>query len=373
MTEIPEPSLDPNESRIRSSVGRQRPSYESIPSTESVSDETLHSLGDIATDRVTEIVPVIEIEPSSLSRVRSSVGRSRPEATEPGPVSRVRANLSRTPKDSVELATERRLPTFEALLPESNTVKTFLDKEGAVDLRLSSSKSHQDGLAYNPESDTVVVCDGMGGPGVRGDVKDFFGFALSHAVAEIEDISTLRNPGVAMATVERAKSILENDLGIKVSDPGSKVKSHPVEWGSTIAAVQKVKDTETNRWRVATIGDSSVVLIDSSGKIKQGFGEAFQLIGGESWKDTEGTSLGTYVGLAKGSLDGWARYDGPSGTHAEFTEVELSEGERLVVVSDAYIQKTNFGVLEADVAKSSAEWAAAKPNYGDDTTMAIVR
>lgn len=279
--------------------------------------------------------------------------------------------------ESTEVGLEKDPPqTFNRMRPESNVAKAYIAEGGAIDLRLSSLTSHQDGLAYNPDTGSIVVCDGMGGIGVGGEVKDNFAFALAHAVAELDNILELRSPDVIDSVIQRTKSILEDEMGITVQAQNSRVKSKAsddMEWGSTIAAVQRVAGT--NRWRVATLGDSSVAILDSNGRIKEGFGEAFQFlnaskvsIDGSAIED----SLGSKVGIAKSTLGSYVRYE-DQGKHAEFTEVELGDDERLVIVSDAYLQKTPPSVLEEDAAKTSDQWIADEPRYGDDTTMAIVR
>lgn len=270
---------------------------------------------------------------------------------------------------------ESKIPSFEHLVPEPNAVKTYVSPDGKFDLRLSCSIDHQDGLAYNAESKTVVVCDGLGGIGTRGDVKDFFGFALAHAAAELDDISTLQDPATVMLVVEKAKSILEQDLGIPIEDTGSLVKTSMgggFKWASTLAAAQQVPST--NRWRIATIGDSSVAVLDKEGFVVDGYGEAFQLLAtgnvGISGTVDDGP-MNSLLGISKTSLEGGVKY-GNDTLGAQFAEIELAEGNRLVLVSDAYIQKSPLSTLEADAKKTSQEWAASKPFYSDDTTMAII-
>jgi hypothetical protein len=295
------------------------------------------------------------------------------------PVSRVKVGSfgRRAEPESAETRTEEKLPrTFYEMRPEPNVAKAWMSLDGTIDLRLSSLSTHQDGLAYNPDTQSVVVCDGMGGIGAAGEVKDNFAFALAHAVAELDDISALASPDVVSAVVERAKSILQDDMGVTVEAQSSRIKSGAtadMEWGSTIAAVQRIADT--NRWRVATIGDSSVAILDSNGRIKEGFGEAFQFLkAGKISKDGSAAeeALGSKVGIDKETLGGYVRYE-HQGKHAEFTEIELADDEHLVVVSDAYLQKTPPSTLEIDAAKTRDRWVADKPRYGDDTTMAIVK
>lgn len=384
--EIPNPTPPPESSipPIRSSVGARRLSTEPPAASEElghVSPKDAEIVGGVTTGAT--------VEAPYASRVHSSVGRrsvGRRESPELEPASRVRSSVgghksplvpsdtSLTIRDTIDVSSEKRLPTLDSLRPEVKKVKTYMDKAGSIDLRLSSSGDHQDGLAYNPDTDTVVVCDGMGGFGKQGDVKNYFGFALAHAVAEIDDISELSDPETIDAIVSRAKSILVNELGVNNIEGGlTRMSLRPIEWGSTIAATQRIPDT--NRWRVVTIGDSSVAILDKTGKIRQGFGEAFQLIAKgdvESNGCASDPPLGSYVGMAKDSLEGYVQYSGSRGTQAEFTEIELGEGEKIVVVSDAYVQKTPLRVLEADAALTSEEWASKKPLYSDDTTMAII-
>lgn len=276
---------------------------------------------------------------------------------------------------SIETIAEAEFPSVDHLFPEANTAKSYVSTDGLFDLRISSTNDHQDGLAYNSRLETVVVCDGLGGIGPRGDVKDHFGFALAHATAELEDITTLRNPSVVASVVERAKSILEDELFIPIEETGSKIKTTlggGFKWASTIAAVQRVPDT--NRWRVVTIGDSSVVLLDSDGTIKQGFGEAFQLIAaGEVGDDgtADDAPMSSLVGIKKGSLEGGVKY-GNDTLGAQFIEIELKNGQKLAAASDAYIQKSPPPILERDARMSAQQWTDAKPLYGDDTTLAIV-
>lgn len=372
MSEIPlppEPTGTPESRVVRGHVDRSR--AERAAAREAAMESVAPEVGAETVSTTVEVVESSDVTTPPTSRIRSNV-----KVKDEPPVSRLRGSGVRknpgadsSPRDTVDITAERHIPTFNALRPEHDTVKTYSDKDGLIDLRLSSNIGHQDGLAYNPDSDTVVVCDGMGGPGEGGDVKDFFGFALSHATAELDDISTLADPNVVKTVVERAKSIL-GELGIPI-EARSRIRSHPIEWGSTIAAVQRVPDSPDNRWRVATIGDSSVVILDASGKIKRGFGETFQTLGGGSWRNTDGDALGSYVGMAKGTLDGYVSFGSGRG-HAEFTEVNLDKGEKLVVVSDAYVQKTDFAVLESDAALTPEQWKAKKPKYEDDTTMAIV-
>lgn len=299
----------------------------------------------------------------SLSRPKTGSGESKV------------SGIDSSPWDSIDITRECSLPTFNILRPESNVVKTYTDKEGAIDLRLSSHANHQDGLAYNPDTDTIVLCDGLGGIGPQGDMKDFFGFALAHAAAELKDITTLRDEDVVARTMERAKSILNSKLGISNEAPASKLKTNMgggFMYASTIAAVQRVAGT--TRWKVVTLGDSSVAVLDKDGRVREGFGEAFQLLAAGR-VDEGGTAadapIVSLVGITKESLKGGACYSkGDFGS--EFTEVELAEGEKLVIVSDAYVQKTNLAVLESDAALSAAQWKDKKPLYADDTTMAVI-
>ena len=281
---------------------------------------------------------------------------------------------------SSDVLTSVELPrSFSEMRPEGNTAKVMKTNIGGVevDLRQSSMHEHQDGVAYNPNTGTVVVCDGLGGVGREGDVKDHFAFALAHATAEVTDISTLSNPDVIASVVERAKIILVTQLGITVEKrTGGITSSRKEAFASTIAAIQNIEGTK--KWRVATIGDSSVVLLGADGKIRRGFGEAFQqLAAGKVGSDgtAEDAPLSSVVGISKDTLAGIVRYESTvSGRRfgAEFTEVELLPGEKLVVASDAYIQKTAQYVLERDALETADTWKARAPRYSDDTTIAIV-
>jgi hypothetical protein len=129
-----------------------------------------------------------------------------------------------------------------------------------------------------------------------------------------------------------------------------------------------------NRWRYAALGDSSVVVLNSRGQIRDGFGEAFQLLrAGRITRDgaAEDAPLQSFVGMAKNTLEGYVDY-GTEGYGAAFGEIQLNEGERIAIVSDAYVQKTPPSTLEADATKTATQWAAEAPRYGDDTTMALV-
>jgi len=319
------------------------------------------------------------------SRVRKPIGHSaltgslvdKPEKTDVivHPMSSRVKRPRITPETTGQVLSARGLPSFEAVRPAPEAVKIYKDTERGIDLRLSPTKDHEDGVAYNPATETVVLCDGMGAVGSKGEVRSNLAFALSHAVALMSDISQLQDPDAVKAVFSAAKDIL-NSVGIDVAAPADKRVSnwHPVEWGSTVAAVQRVP--ETNRWRIATLGDSSVAILGADGRIRDGFGEAFQALkAGDVGHDgtAQEAPLGSLVGFAKGSLDGFARYEnGARRGHAEFTEVELGLGEKLVIASDAYIQKSHPYVLEQDAALTPEQWAAKAPIYGDDTTMAVI-
>lgn len=383
--EVPTPSSPPPESRLRGTLVER-----SIAERDAMVDEVAAEVGaEAVVGATSEPVSLVD-DPTGASdrasRVRHSVGAGKqPSANNEEDPSRVgsrvissvgrkKSDTTGQPRDTVDVTRESRLPTFDALRPEASVAKIFSDKEGAIDLRLSSTEHHQDGLAYNPDTDTVVVCDGLGGVGASGEVKDFFAFALSHATAELDDISTLADERVVGRLVERAKEIL-NSMGIEIRPSGSRLVRNNVgagfEWASTIAAVQRVGDSST--WRIATLGDSSVAILGVDGKVRAGFGEAFQQIRAGN-VSSDGTAveatMGSLVGIEK-SLEGGVRYQ-KNDFGAEFTEVELAEGERLVVVSDAYVQKSNLKVLERDASLTAEDWGAAKPTYSDDTTMAIV-
>ena len=269
------------------------------------------------------------------------------------------------------------LPTFTELRPEPNKVKIY--KAGNVDLRLSSTSSHQDGIAHNPDKKTVALSDGMGGVGRPGDVKNNFAFALSHAVAELDDVLTLQDPEVVKGVVARSRSLL-GDMGIDVEAPPTTMKGgvgagKVAAWAATLAAVQE-KPGAIGSYRMAIFGDNSVVKLGEDGRIKEGYGEAFQLITrGEVNPDgsAKEQALGSFVGISKDSAEGEgiAQY-GNDGLKAVFGEATLEPGESLVIVSDAYMQKTGPHILEADAALTAEAWAAKAPVYGDDTTMGII-
>jgi len=85
--------------------------------------------------------------------------------------------------------------------------------------------------------------------------------------------------------------------------------------------------------------------------------------------------MGSVVGISHETLTGTVRYERVRAGErlgAEFTEVELQDGEKLVLASDAYIQKSPPSTLEGDVKESAEAWKARKPTYSDDTTLAIV-
>jgi serine/threonine protein phosphatase PrpC len=281
---------------------------------------------------------------------------------------------------SSEVLAALELPrSFSEMRPEGYATKVMKAEFGGVevDLRQSSMLEHEDGVAYNPNTGTIVVCDGLGGVGKEGDVRSYFAFALAHATAELTDISMLSNPDVVASVVERAKIILATQLGIIVEKQAGRITTSRKEaFASTIAAIQNIEGTK--KWRVATIGDSSVVLLGADGKIRRGFGEAFQqLAAGDVGSDgtANDAPMSSVVGISKDTLAGIVRYEQSiSGRRfgAEFTEVELQPGERLVVASDAYIQKTAPHILERDASEAADAWKARAPRYSDDTTLAIV-
>jgi hypothetical protein len=269
------------------------------------------------------------------------------------------------------------LPTFTKMLPEANSAKTYRSRN--VELRQSSTRDHQDGIAHNPRTETIAISDGMGGVGQPGNTKDYLGFALAHAAAEVEDILALQDADSVNAMVERSKELLahmgiapEDDVESALFSGGWGAGRH-IEWGATLAVVQKVPDTE-DMWRMAVFGDSSVAKLDESGKIQEGFGECFQLIErGQAKADgrAEEEVLGSYIGIAKKTLGGFVQY-GAGGLHATFATVRLKPGQKLVVTSDAYVQKTPPITLEADAKLTNEEWAAKAPQYDDDTSLAVI-
>lgn len=295
--------------------------------------------------------------------------------------SRLRGSLARAAL-AVELSHEayEAMPTYDAMRPEPHSLKTFTSDDGKVELRQHSTEHHQDGVAYNPTTRIVAVCDGMGGIGPTGSKsKDNFAFELAHAAAELDNIHDLTVESNAAALIQRARAILEN---MKFPD-GSRLdlatelfRAVPVSGivlGSTLAAVQQIGDT--NVWRVVTFGDSTVTVLDHEGGIREQFGELQQV------RETEGLSrdgtvadnpLASRLGFTKG-IDPSVRYSKKGSLyHAVFSEVTLSPGERIVVTSDAYFQKSREEVFLREVGETNAEWAALKPLHSDDTTMAIV-
>ncbi len=266
--------------------------------------------------------------------------------------------------------------SFLGMKPEGGVAKVMIDTDNRVELRQSSTKDHQDGVAFNPNNGTVVVCDGLGGVGSASEAKNYFAYGLAHATAEMEDISTLVDPEVVAKVLERTRTILESS-GIKYEQSSSRISFGKNDaMASTIAAVQRIPDT--NRWRVVTIGDSSVVRIGKDGKIVEGFGEAFQLIKA-GMVDSKGMAsdppMSSVVAVGKDTFIPRVAYGSSrSGLYmgSEFTEVMLGEGEKLVLASDAYIQKSPPSTLEHDVEESADSWHRRAPNYSDDTTLAIV-
>jgi hypothetical protein len=276
-------------------------------------------------------------------------------------------------------------PSFEAMLPEAGATKILQVKD--AELRQASTEHHQDGVAVNTTTETFVTCDGMGGVGYGSEAKDNFAFALAQAVAELPDIHALQaGREGAKIVVDRAKEILhgmgiryEDDLALaKGSDMTINVGANKdLSFGSTVAAAQRIEGT--NDWRIATIGDSNVLVVDSKGSVKSGFGEAYRLISrGQVTSDgsAEDPPMGSYIGIGKEGREPFAKY-GSRGMHAEFATVTgLERGDRIVVVSDAYLQKSPPEVLVRDIQKTAEEWKASASEkggmYGDDATMIII-
>ncbi len=287
-------------------------------------------------------------------------------------------------------------PTFEAMRPEAAVAKTF-QTEG-IDIRQASKTHHQDGVVFNSESSTIVVCDGMSAVGTDSPTKNYFAFALAHSVAELPDIHVLQAGGSGVAqSVERAKGLLQAigispqvDLHpqIKEGDPILHSAEVPNKYeglnknirvGSTIAAVQRIEGT--NDWRVVTIGDSNVVVVNGKGEIKQGYGEAWQLIAKgriDSKGRAERSPTCSYIGIGKDDADSpFAKY-GALGLTAQFTTITgLEEGDKIVLSSDAYLSKSPLEQLFADVNKTPDEWNAGVSDdeggmYGDDATLVII-
>ncbi|HSW98175.1 MAG TPA: hypothetical protein VLF89_10195 [Candidatus Saccharimonadales bacterium] len=329
----------------------------------------LRATGEAATSR--EVLEMLAREPEAIS-FDEDPRRAAEEAV--GPEGVLRGSLLEARRHQ-----RSELPTFTEMRPESNAVKVY--RSGGVELRQSSSVQHQDGVAYNPDTSTVVVCDGMGGIGWEGSVKDNFAFTLAHAAAELPDISVLREPASIGPLVGRAKELLAS-MGAHPEDQASDSRmkggvgaSRNVEWGATLVAVQE-KPGEPGVWQVVTFGDSSAVKLGNDGKIQEGFGEACQLIK-SGQKNPNGSAkeemMGSYIGMAKGTLEGFAQYES-RGLVASFGTVRLEPGEKIVLVTDAYMQKSSPVTLEDDARLTGEDWASnpRAPKFDDDTTMAII-
>jgi len=272
------------------------------------------------------------------------------------------------------------METFTALRPDKDTVQIYSHEN--VDIRLASNAG-EDGVAYNPETEALVVCDGMGGVGPKGDIKHYFAFALAHATAELENIAEVLSPEGAERVVERAKAIMEQQLHIPVEHIASGLKSSMGEasqqlaWGATLVAIQKRPDTR-NSYRVVTIGDSSVTEVDEHGRVNDGrhFGEAAQGDIDEKGLAEDG-ALGTFIGMSndhplKGHVQ---KMGGKVRRWAVSTLVSLAPDRSLVATTDFYFQKTTPEVFEEHVQMTPEAWKKAMEGMSrpDDATMAIMR
>ncbi|MDP3953428.1 MAG: hypothetical protein Q8P99_01215 [bacterium] len=323
-------------------------------------------------------VPPESSSPRMSSGLRGK-GLERPKGDD-SELTEVTHSIGRKPPSKIISSMGRR--KYEALRPKSREAKT-VSMEG-VDVRQASTEHHQDGVAYSTETKTFVVCDGMGGIGSATESKDNFGFALAQAISEQPDIGILEQDDGVGLILERAIAILEL-MGIDVDgDLQTNMESRIVTsmgggaaMASTVAAVQNIEGT--NKWRVATLGDSSVVVVDESGKIKEGYGEAWQLITRGN-TDRNGSAdelpLSSFIGVNKKDGTPVVRYEA-RGLTSQFAEIDaLSPGDRIVIVSDAYMQKSPPEVLIRDMNKTNEEWeASAQPSggmYGDDASMIII-
>jgi len=135
---------------------------------------------------------------------------------------------------------------------------------------------------------------------------------------------------------------------------------------ATIAAVQHV---EGNRWGAATFGDSSILVISAGNEIEMGYGESYgdwKRAGKPLYKALGDDKMDTSVGLSRPGLEPQL-YSGRFGP--TFGEFEVGEGDRIVVASDAYLQKSTVAVLMSELRQPAEEWSA---RHSDDTTLAII-
>jgi hypothetical protein len=294
-------------------------------------------------------------------------GQSTPVVGVSGNVPAVHVETIRNP-----LVEAINLPSFEAMRPASREIKTYQDPQYGVSLRESSTGDHQDGVAYNPNNCTLVVCDTAGGIGPRGEAKNNFGFAMAHAVATMDNIFDLHKPEKVGEVVEIAKGIL-NHLGtpVQTSETNLRGMNSDKAMGTTVAAVQQ---TPEGTWRIATFGDSSVIILNKEGQAKDGYGEAWDH-GKKGEFESDGTvvdaPMNSYISIFRETLGAAVRY-GDADFGVRYGEVTLEPGEKIVVASDAYLQKTPISVLEQDANMTNEEWKARMPLYGDDTTIAII-
>ncbi|MEX1052727.1 MAG: hypothetical protein WEC80_02670 [Patescibacteria group bacterium] len=315
-----------------------------------------------------------------------SIGRKDIPEKEPTASSGITGSIGREGKKRIIGSTKKSEPvtplsSFEVLQPKPK--KTTLVEIPGVEIRQASTKHHQDGIAYNTDTQTYVVCDGMGGVGSDTQTKDNFAFALAQAVSEQSDISAIAQMDQAIAIIDRAKKFLailgvdfQKDLKLNLDSRVISSLTRDKIVGSTIAAVQRIDGTNT--WRVVTLGDSSVIVIAANGKIKEGYGEAWQLIS-QGNTNSDGSApdspLCSYIGINReGNLA--IRYSS-RGLTAEFSEFEALTGDKIVIVSDAYLQKSSPETLINDMNKTAEQWAAGANKdkdgmYGDDASMIII-
>ncbi len=324
-------------------------------------------------------VPPREPEPA-MSRRTPIMSRRPARSVDGEPEAAVESSIGRRAKGTLalkvtEVAREsvaeqaRNLPTFEDMKPVSNELKKFA--VAGIDIRQYSTKDHQDGVAFNPNTRTVVVSDGMGGIGPGSELKNFFGWGVAHAVAAKGDLASLSEPAGLKAVLSEVAPLLDQagvDTTVRESGlVGSMWRGLSV--GATIAAVEQV---ESQTWRALTYGDSSVLVVTQEGEIKAGYGEAYQLWqrdGSQMGKLADDAPLSSCVGLKEGTLEPEVIDNGRDGLRAQFEDFTVEPGDRIVVASDAYVQKSTMEQLIRDVNMPPESWAA---RYSDDTTLAII-
>lgn len=306
------------------------------------------------------------------SRVRTTMKLGKTVTRSELPVSTV--PHSETIGDTSEIVRiAQTLPTIDVMRPEPNARKVFADK--GVDIRQFSFGEHQDGVAYNPDTKIGVVCDGMGGTGSGGTngetIKNNLGWALAHSVAAVGDLKKLSDITELSGAIAAVPELMESrgvDMSISTSTIRSKMHKG-LEAGSTIAAVQQV---EKNTWQALTYGDSSVLVIGADNQVKHGFGESYQ-----AWTRTgksfstvvEDGPMSSSVGLTQGTLQPAIEDSGRNGFRAEFGEFTVEAGDRVVVASDAYVQKSTMDQLIAEINMPAESW---NERHTDDTTLVII-